>query len=225
MGGGFEPPKSLTTDLQSVPFGRSGTPPHNSYVLLPGTEGKSLVLCRAAVWQNGAGDGNRTYNLLITNQLLCRLSYASTRVDVFTQKLRAWQAKFCNFQNFFLHPGDIWALLAAMRRLRATYTRAILNRSSPARSFFVKNSQKCFLASMCRTASPCARPCSRRTQPPFFKSLLASQGLRCPQRGQIPARICAPLPPLPDHPSQCRVGWQEPCRGRHREEGRSSCLP
>ena len=26
-GGGFEPPKSLTTDLQSVPFGHSGTPP------------------------------------------------------------------------------------------------------------------------------------------------------------------------------------------------------
>ena len=26
-GGGFEPPKSLTTDLQSVPFGRSGIPP------------------------------------------------------------------------------------------------------------------------------------------------------------------------------------------------------
>ncbi len=26
--GGFEPPKSLTTDLQSVPFGRSGTLPY-----------------------------------------------------------------------------------------------------------------------------------------------------------------------------------------------------
>ncbi len=25
--GGFEPPKSLTTDLQSAPFGRSGNPP------------------------------------------------------------------------------------------------------------------------------------------------------------------------------------------------------
>ena len=28
--------------------------------------------------EGGAGDGNRTYNLLITNQLLCQLSYAST---------------------------------------------------------------------------------------------------------------------------------------------------
>ena len=44
--GGFEPPKSVTTDLQSAPFGRSGIPP-------------------------GAGDRSRTNNLLITNQLLC----------------------------------------------------------------------------------------------------------------------------------------------------------
>ena len=28
--GGFEPPKSVTTDLQSVPFGRSGTLPRYS---------------------------------------------------------------------------------------------------------------------------------------------------------------------------------------------------
>lgn len=27
VGGGFEPPKALPTDLQSVPFDRSGTPP------------------------------------------------------------------------------------------------------------------------------------------------------------------------------------------------------
>ena len=44
--GGFGPPKSVTTDLQSAPFGRSGTLP-------------------------GAGDRSRTNNLLITNQLLC----------------------------------------------------------------------------------------------------------------------------------------------------------
>ena len=52
--GGFEPPKSLTTDLQSAPFGHSGISPHR-----------------------GAGDRNRTNNLLITNQLLCQLSYTS----------------------------------------------------------------------------------------------------------------------------------------------------
>ena len=30
VGGGFEPPKALPTDLQSVPFDRSGTPPEKS---------------------------------------------------------------------------------------------------------------------------------------------------------------------------------------------------
>ena len=55
-GDGFEPSKSVTADLQSAPFGHSGTRPY----------------------EVGAGDGNRTCNLLITNQLLCQLSYAST---------------------------------------------------------------------------------------------------------------------------------------------------
>ncbi len=31
--GGFEPPKSVTTDLQSAPFGRSGILPRNIYNL------------------------------------------------------------------------------------------------------------------------------------------------------------------------------------------------
>ena len=31
----------------------------------------------ALILKNGAGDRNRTYNLLITNQLLCQLSYTS----------------------------------------------------------------------------------------------------------------------------------------------------
>ena len=52
--GGFEPPKTWSADLQSAPFGRSGIFPR----------------C-------GAGDRNRTSNLLITNQLLCQLSYTS----------------------------------------------------------------------------------------------------------------------------------------------------
>ena len=54
--GGFEPPKSKTSDLQSDPFGRSGICPYY------------LICC-------GAGDWTRTHNLLITNQLLCQLSY------------------------------------------------------------------------------------------------------------------------------------------------------
>ena len=54
--GGFEPPKSVTTDLQSAPFGRSGIPPYSI----------------------GAGGRIRTPDLLITNQLLYQLSYTSS---------------------------------------------------------------------------------------------------------------------------------------------------
>ncbi len=57
-GDGFEPSKQDATDLQSAPFGHSGTPPYSV--------------------ESGAGDGTRTRNLLITNQLLCQLSYTST---------------------------------------------------------------------------------------------------------------------------------------------------
>ncbi len=31
--GGFGPPKSLTTDLQSAPFGHSGIPPYMKYMI------------------------------------------------------------------------------------------------------------------------------------------------------------------------------------------------
>ena len=53
--GGFEPPKRNATDLQSAPFGHSGTPPYSI----------------------GAGGRTRTPDLLITNQLLYQLSYTS----------------------------------------------------------------------------------------------------------------------------------------------------
>ena len=36
--GGFEPPKSSTTDLQSAPFGHSGIPPYECVVGLQGLE-------------------------------------------------------------------------------------------------------------------------------------------------------------------------------------------
>ena len=63
--GGFEPPKSVTTDLQSAPFGRSGTPPYSL----------------------GAGGRIRTPDLLITNQLLYRLSYTSESVGVLSNNV------------------------------------------------------------------------------------------------------------------------------------------
>ncbi len=34
VGEGFEPSKSVTADLQSAPFGRSGTPPRGNAFLL-----------------------------------------------------------------------------------------------------------------------------------------------------------------------------------------------
>ena len=64
--GGFEPPKRDAADLQSAPFGHSGTYPYE--------------IGFSVIQENGAGDGTRTRNLLITNQLLCQLSYASTEL-------------------------------------------------------------------------------------------------------------------------------------------------
>ena len=60
---GFEPSKSVTTDLQSAPFGRSGILPY-----INPTEAGSFC---------GAGGRLRTPDLLITNQLLYLLSYTS----------------------------------------------------------------------------------------------------------------------------------------------------
>ncbi len=34
VGEGFEPSKSMTADLQSAPFGRSGTPPQGIFIML-----------------------------------------------------------------------------------------------------------------------------------------------------------------------------------------------
>ena len=57
-GGGFEPPKALPADLQSVPFGHSGNHPLKNTDLI-----------------SKADERTRTVNLLITNQLLCQLSH------------------------------------------------------------------------------------------------------------------------------------------------------
>ena len=54
---GFEPSKQEATDLQSAPFGHSGTLPYMQLY--------------------GAGGRTRTPDLLITNQLLYQLSYTS----------------------------------------------------------------------------------------------------------------------------------------------------
>ena len=79
--GGFEPPKALPADLQSVPFGHSGNPPN-------------LLCC--ADQTDGAGRRTRTPDLLITNQLLYQLSYTSTFVSSNIIPNRLW---FVNNKN------------------------------------------------------------------------------------------------------------------------------
>ena len=74
-GGGFEPPKVEPADLQSAPFGRSGTPPKIKPRIL--LEHSGTVNHINKIWQlkNGAGDRSRTYDILITSEALYQLSY------------------------------------------------------------------------------------------------------------------------------------------------------
>ena len=67
-GDGFEPSKRDATDLQSAPFGHSGTLPY-------------LIFLVDILLNSGAGGRIRTPDLLITNQLLYRLSYTSNFVN------------------------------------------------------------------------------------------------------------------------------------------------
>ena len=53
-GGGFEPPKAEPTDLQSVPFGRSGTPPKDK----PRIVLKGYVIVNRKTAQNIEKTGN-----------------------------------------------------------------------------------------------------------------------------------------------------------------------
>lgn len=79
VGEGFEPSKALPSDLQSDPFDRSGNPP--VIVLF---KFKPIRLLESLIDRNPlftrATEGNRTLNLLITNQLLCQLSYSGLPV-------------------------------------------------------------------------------------------------------------------------------------------------
>ena len=63
-GGWIRTTEANATDLQSAPFGHSGTPPY------------------AVVRSDGAGGRIRTPDLLITNQLLYQLSYTSALTTV-----------------------------------------------------------------------------------------------------------------------------------------------
>jgi hypothetical protein len=84
--GGFEPPKATPADLQSAPFDRSGTSPKNSY--------------------REASEGNRTPDPLITNQLLCLLSYAGLKLNFIelTKYFKYINKNILRSQPFLLSP-------------------------------------------------------------------------------------------------------------------------
>ena len=67
VGEGFEPSKAEPADLQSAPFDHSGTPPFGHLVPF------SIFKTYRFLNENGAGDGTRTRNLLITSQLLYQI--------------------------------------------------------------------------------------------------------------------------------------------------------
>ena len=95
---GFEPSKRYAADLQSVPFGHSGTPPYELATrfgagrrtrsikerLGPALAGNARPRC-ILIFESvkiaarfGAGRRTRTPDLLITNQLLYQLSYTGS---------------------------------------------------------------------------------------------------------------------------------------------------
>ena len=92
-GGGFEPPKAEPSDLQSDPFGHSGTPPKiKPPILLENRDAVNHTYAETApriargggvVPPNdgdtpriGAGERSRTLDLRITSALLYQLSYS-----------------------------------------------------------------------------------------------------------------------------------------------------
>ena len=79
-GEGFEPSKAEPSDLQSDPFGRSGTPPNEGNFHLSIDKSQAIyrfTTNKFEISKNGAGTRSRTRDRLITNQLLYHLSYAS----------------------------------------------------------------------------------------------------------------------------------------------------
>ena len=108
---GFEPSKSSTTDLQSAPFGHSGTPPY----------------------EIGDGGRTRTPDLLITNQLLYQLSYTSTGTCSSAAKIRLSDGK--RFVKHFFKKGGLFchkAVWEGERRQRGRFPSGTGSRSPPA---------------------------------------------------------------------------------------------
>ena len=81
-GGWIRTTEAYASDLQSDPFGHSGTPPQKGRAFSTlcdhlSTEHTAPALSRAIIRKFGAGERSRTPDRLITSQLLYLLSYAS----------------------------------------------------------------------------------------------------------------------------------------------------
>ena len=114
-GGGFEPPKQIAADLQSVPFGHSGIHPYG------------IVFHKA-------DDRTRTDNLLITNQLLCQLSHIgnlteSLRYSNGWRRIRTFEGVANRFTVCPLWPlgnSSIWSWWTDLNPRPADYKSAAL---------------------------------------------------------------------------------------------------
>ncbi len=81
-GGWIRTTEAYASDLQSDPFGHSGTPPQKGRAFSSpcrhlSTEHATPALQPVAIRKFGAGERSRTPDRLITSQLLYQLSYAS----------------------------------------------------------------------------------------------------------------------------------------------------
>ncbi len=95
---GFEPAKALPADLQSAPFGQLGYL-SSYYIMMPACR---QLLQEDLSLHTGADDRTRTGNLLITNQLLCQLSYVGRPTAYFIIPTSPAEVKMGNFPGPYI---------------------------------------------------------------------------------------------------------------------------
>ena len=108
VGGGFEPPKALPTDLQSVPFGHSGTPPYDQLLTLEPAEG----LEPPAHWLQISSSTN--WATLADNTLKEQINHRARKLGT---SMIDWNDVFYTHNLFFsreiwlMHPKNFYDLL------------------------------------------------------------------------------------------------------------------
>ena len=168
---GFEPLKQDATDLQSAPFGHSGTLPF------------------------GAGERNRTINLLITNQLLCQLSYASTLKHDSRRYLEYYNHSICICQGIFLKTPILFEANSAAPIQRASFTKKGREQtgSAPQKSLWVARANQP-APQRCSTTKPTA-PLARRRARLLKGKPQAAANAKNPKRKPPLGPKSHPMPP------------------------------